>query len=63
MYFTDRGIEELQAASAEFRAVWAEHDVRLPAAGLHRFHHPLDGDLELVFEAAAPGRGRTAIDC
>jgi hypothetical protein len=46
-------VEELQAASAEFRAVWGEHDVRLPAAGLHRFHHPLVGDLELVFEAAA----------
>jgi hypothetical protein len=27
--------------------------VRLPAAGLHRFHHPLVGDLDLVFEAAA----------
>jgi hypothetical protein len=27
--------------------------VRLPAAGLHRFHHPLVGDLDLVFEATA----------
>jgi hypothetical protein len=25
----------------------------LPAAGLHRFHHPLVGQLDLVFEAAA----------
>ena len=39
--------------SAEFRAIWSQHDVRLPAAGLHRFHHPLVGDLDLVFEAAA----------
>jgi hypothetical protein len=26
--------------------------VRLPASGLHRFHHPVVGDLDLVFEAA-----------
>src|SRR3954451_15257688 len=45
-------IEELSQASAEFREVWAEHDVRLPATGRHRFHHPLVGDLDLVFEAA-----------
>jgi len=45
-------IEELSHTSAEFRAVWSQHDVRLPAAGLHRFHHPLVGDLDLVFEAA-----------
>src|SRR3954454_23369663 len=46
-------IEELSQTSAEFRAIWAQHDVRLPAAGLHRFHHPLVGQLDLVFEAAA----------
>jgi transcriptional regulator with XRE-family HTH domain len=46
-------IAELSRTSAEFRAVWAQHDVRLPAAGLHRFHHPVVGDLDLVFEAAA----------
>jgi transcriptional regulator with XRE-family HTH domain len=45
-------VEELSQASAEFRAVWAQHDVRLPAAGRHLFHHPLVGDLDLVFEAA-----------
>jgi transcriptional regulator with XRE-family HTH domain len=45
-------IEELTQTSAEFREVWATHDVRLPAAGLHRFHHPLVGQLDLVFEAA-----------
>src|SRR3954463_7870656 len=38
-------IEELSPTSAEFRAVWAQHDVRLPAAGPHRFHPPLVGDL------------------
>jgi len=46
-------IQELSQTSAEFRAIWSQHDVRLPAAGSHRFHHPLVGDLDLVFEAAA----------
>src|SRR3954452_1088571 len=46
-------IDELSRTSAEFRAVWGQHDVRLPAAGRHLFHHPLVGDLDLVFEAAA----------
>ena len=45
-------IEELSQTSAEFRTIWSQHDVRLPAAGLHRFHHPLVGELDLVFEAA-----------
>jgi hypothetical protein len=45
-------IDELSQISAEFRAVWSQHDVRLPAAGLHRFHHPRVGRLDLVFEAA-----------
>jgi hypothetical protein len=46
-------IQELAQTSAEFRAIWSQHDVRLPAAGLHRFQHPLVGELDLVFEAAA----------
>jgi transcriptional regulator with XRE-family HTH domain len=46
-------IEELLQTSAEFRTIWSQHDVRLPATGLHRFHHPLVGQLDLVFEAAA----------
>lgn len=46
-------VDELLQASAEFRAIWAQHDVRLPAARRHRFHHPLVGDLDLVFEAAS----------
>jgi transcriptional regulator with XRE-family HTH domain len=48
-----RLIDELSQTSAEFREVWAEQDVRLPAAGLHRFHHPRVGRLDLAFEAAA----------
>lgn len=46
-------IEEMAEASTEFRKVWAQHDVRLPATGRHRFHHPRVGLLDLVFEAAA----------
>lgn len=46
-------IEELSAASAEFREVWARQDVRLPATGRHVFHHPRAGTLTLVFESAS----------
>jgi transcriptional regulator with XRE-family HTH domain len=46
-------IEELSETSAEFRDVWSQHNVRLPAAGRHNFHHARVGDLDLVFEAAA----------
>lgn len=46
-------VEELSAASGEFRSIWAQHDVRLPATGAHRFNHPRVGPLDLVFEAAA----------
>src|SRR3954471_1116255 len=46
-------VKEVSEASAEFRAVWAQHDVRLPAIGTHRFHHPRVGPLDLVFVSAA----------
>jgi transcriptional regulator with XRE-family HTH domain len=46
-------IAELLEASPEFRAAWDRQDVRLPAAGRHRFHHPEVGPLDLAFEAAA----------
>ena len=45
-------IAELSESSAEFRAVWGQHDVRLPATGRHRFHHASVGLLDMVFEAA-----------
>src|SRR4051795_9603948 len=41
-----RLIDELLETSADFREIWAEQDVRLPAAGLHRFHHPVVGELD-----------------
>jgi transcriptional regulator with XRE-family HTH domain len=46
-------VDEMLGCSPEFRDVWAQHDVRLPAAGRHLFHHARVGLLDLVFEAAA----------
>ena len=46
-------IEEMLEAAPSSATIWAQHDVRLPAAGRHRFHHPRVGLLDLVFEAAA----------
>ena len=46
-------IDELLTVSDAFRAFWARHDVRLPASGRHRFHHPDVGPLDLIFEAAS----------
>jgi transcriptional regulator with XRE-family HTH domain len=46
-------VDEMSEASAEFRAVWSQHDVRLPAIGTHRFHHPRVGVLDLMFVSAA----------
>jgi transcriptional regulator with XRE-family HTH domain len=45
-------IDEMLESSADFGAVWAQHDVRLPAAGRYRFHHADVGTLDLVFESA-----------
>jgi transcriptional regulator with XRE-family HTH domain len=46
-------VAELSQASAEFRDFWQRQDVRLPAAGRHRFNHARVGALELTVEAAA----------
>ncbi|GAA2413428.1 helix-turn-helix transcriptional regulator [Nonomuraea africana] len=43
-------IEELSAASREFRQIWAEHDIKAPEHGSHRYRHPLVGELELTYE-------------
>lgn len=52
-------IGELSTRSEEFRARWADHNVRLHQTGAKRFHHPVVGDLTLTFEmmelAADPG--------
>jgi hypothetical protein len=46
-------VDELLERSDAFRAVWTQHDVRLPSAGRHRFRHPDVGPLELDFESAS----------
>jgi transcriptional regulator with XRE-family HTH domain len=52
-------IGELSTRSQEFRARWADHNVRLHQTGAKRFHHPVVGELTLTFEmmelAADPG--------
>ncbi len=46
-------IGELCTRSEEFRAMWADHDVRLHRSGRKRFRHPAVGPLDLMFEALA----------
>jgi transcriptional regulator with XRE-family HTH domain len=43
-------IGELSTRSEEFRARWADHNVRLHRTGAKRFHHPVVGELTLTFE-------------
>jgi transcriptional regulator with XRE-family HTH domain len=51
----DRGLSdlvgELSLHSEEFRTRWAAHDVRFHRTGLKDIHHPVVGDLHLMFEA------------
>jgi transcriptional regulator with XRE-family HTH domain len=51
----DRGLSdlvgELALRSEEFRARWAAHNVRFHRTGLKDIHHPVVGDLHLMFEA------------
>ena len=44
-------IGELSTRSDEFRVRWALHDVKNHRSGVKTLHHPLVGELELVFEA------------
>ncbi len=44
-------VAELQAASAEFRLLWAENDVRSHGVGLKRYDHPLVGPFTLEVTA------------
>ncbi|WP_103962151.1 helix-turn-helix transcriptional regulator [Nonomuraea solani] len=56
-------IGELSTRSADFRARWAQHNVRLHHAGTKTFHHPAIGDLTLDYESmdlhADPGLNLT----
>lgn len=46
-------IGELSTRSEEFRALLADHNVRLHQTGVKQFHHPAVGRLDLMFEAMA----------
>lgn len=46
-------IGELSTRSDEFRTRWAAHNVRQHFTGAKHFHHPVVGDLHLLFEALA----------
>ncbi|MCJ1713632.1 helix-turn-helix transcriptional regulator [Curtobacterium sp. VKM Ac-2922] len=47
-------VGELSTRSQEFRTRWGAHDVRHHATGDKHFHHPVVGDLDLVYEAMEP---------
>ena len=53
----DRGLQdlvgELSTRSETFRRLWAGHDVRTHGTGTKRFHHPVVGDITLVYEELA----------
>lgn len=44
-------IGELSTRSEEFRIRWAEHNVRQHFTGVKHFHHPIVGELHLLFES------------
>ena len=44
-------IGELSTRSEEFRVRWARHDVKYHRTGRKRLHHPVVGDLDLIYEA------------
>ncbi|MGX1809359.1 helix-turn-helix transcriptional regulator [Nocardia sp. NPDC055321] len=43
-------VGELSLRSADFRRLWARHDVRAKAGGVKRFRNPLVGELTLSYE-------------
>lgn len=44
-------VGELSTRSDRFRTLWGAHNVRYHRSGVKRLHHPVVGDLELVYEA------------
>src|SRR3989441_5859878 len=44
-------VGELSTRSDEFRTRWATHNVRQHFTGVKHFHHPIVGELHLLFEA------------
>jgi transcriptional regulator with XRE-family HTH domain len=53
-------VGELSVKSAEFRRLWARHDIRQKTHETKRFRHPLVGELTLTYESltvnSAPGQ-------
>jgi transcriptional regulator with XRE-family HTH domain len=47
-------VGELSTRSDEFRTRWGAHEVRHHASGQKLFHHPVVGDLDMVYEAMEP---------
>ncbi len=46
-------VGELSTQSEVFRRLWADHDVRTHGSGTKRYHHPVVGELTLVYEELA----------
>ena len=46
-------VGELSTRSDEFRVRWAAHNVRFHRTGTKRIHHPVVGELDLVYESMA----------
>ncbi|HET9871462.1 MAG TPA: helix-turn-helix transcriptional regulator [Propionibacteriaceae bacterium] len=44
-------VGELSTRSEDFRMRWSSHNVRLHGAGTKQFHHPVVGDLTLIYES------------
>jgi transcriptional regulator with XRE-family HTH domain len=44
-------VGELSTRSERFRGLWAAHNVRFHRTGVKKLHHPIVGDIELVYEA------------
>ncbi|MBR7825296.1 transcriptional regulator, partial [Actinospica sp. MGRD01-02] len=44
-------VGELSTRSDVFRTRWAAHNVRFHRTGAKNFHHPVVGDLDLVYDA------------
>ncbi|MGN9841671.1 helix-turn-helix transcriptional regulator [Nonomuraea sp. H19] len=53
-------VGELSLKSADFRRLWARHDIRQKTRETKRFHHPVVGELTLDYESltinSAPGQ-------
>lgn len=53
-------VDELSTQSPRFRELWNDHEVLFHRTGIGQFHHPVAGDMTLIYEdldiAADPGQ-------